>query len=295
MEKELILCADDYAQSESISAAILSLANQQRINAISCLVNMPFWHEASLDLQPIKTSHFIGLHLNLTFGQPLSAVWRAHYGEQFWPLPKLLQRAYTRQLDITIVTAEIQAQIDLFVQDMQIYPDFIDGHQHVQQFPVIRDALLAIYRKQHSMVHEYSAVYPFDVHTDVEPSPCFLRKTYDDWRDLLSLQGFPKRQILALLGGITWKNRLNAGHVFTNSNFGGIYNFHASIQYRTYFKQFLTDLKDGGLIMCHPGYDASDALDPICAFRHHEFDYLSGDTFLQDLQDHAVQFMKKHH
>ncbi len=295
MQRDFILCADDFAQSDTISAAILCLAKQQRINAISCLVNMPFWHEASQDLHPIKSTHFIGLHLNLTFGQPLSDAWRARYGEEFWPLSKLLWRAYTRQLDIKIVTAEIQAQLDLFIQDMHIYPDFIDGHQHVQQFPLIRDALLAIYRKHHEMVHGYSAIYPFDVQVDAEPSPCFLRKTFHDWHDMLSIQGFPKRQILACLGGVTWKNMLNEANVFTNSNFEGVYRFHASMQYRTYFKQFLTDLKDGGLIMCHPGYEAIDLLDPIYPFRHHEFEYLSGPDFFQDLQDHAVQLMKKHH
>ncbi|HVT61891.1 MAG TPA: ChbG/HpnK family deacetylase, partial [Legionellaceae bacterium] len=190
MQRELILCADDYAQSESVSAAILYLATQKRINAISCLVNGSYWQDAFGNLQALKSSHFIGLHLNLTFGQPLSSAWRMRYGDQFDSLSKLLWLTYSGQLDMTIVMAEIEAQLNLFIQDLHMYPDFIDGHQHIQQLPVVRDALIAVYNQQHEKVHGYATLSHFDVDTDPEPYPCFLRQTYNGWKDWCSIQGF---------------------------------------------------------------------------------------------------------
>ena len=92
MRKQLILCADDFAQNEDISEGILSLMRTKRINATSCVVNSPCWPEQSEALHAFKSSHFIGLHLNLTMGQPLSAVWRKHEGEVFQRLPHLLKR-----------------------------------------------------------------------------------------------------------------------------------------------------------------------------------------------------------
>ncbi len=44
--REMILCADDYGQNEPISQGILELALNKRINAISCLVNTPYWQDA---------------------------------------------------------------------------------------------------------------------------------------------------------------------------------------------------------------------------------------------------------
>lgn len=153
--------------------------------------------------------------------------------------------------------------------------------------------MLAIYCKQYEKMHGFAGMDTFDVHTDPDPVPCFLRNTYNGWRDWVTLQGFPKRQILACLGGKTWHHMLASVNISTNSSFGGVYRFGQAKQYRHYFKQFLSNLEDGGLIMCHPGYLTSDESDPIYLFRHHEFQYLQGDEFLQDLQDNAVQLMKK--
>lgn len=40
------------------------------------------------------------------------------------------------------------AQLERFIQLMGRWPDFIDGHQHVHQFPLIRKAMMAVYEQR---------------------------------------------------------------------------------------------------------------------------------------------------
>ncbi|HBI21265.1 MAG TPA: cellobiose phosphorylase [Legionella sp.] len=261
MNKHIILCADDYGQNEAISAGILRLVQLGRINAVSCMVNMPSWAQASSALIGMKSSLYIGLHLNLTDGVP------------FTPLPVLIKNAYLRRLNVQAIAAEIQTQINAFVDAMEVYPDFIDGHQHVHQLPMVRDALLLVYKRM--------------------GLKAFIRNTHNGWHDLWSFQGFPKRQLIALLGGMTLRRLLVKQGISSNTSFAGIYPFHQSAHYRDYFKPFLGQIQEGGLIMCHPGDPSEDPTDPLSPYRHHELHYFLSDEFLSDLKANSIQLRCK--
>lgn len=297
MKKHIIICADDFAQNEDISEGILTLMRAKRINATSCLVNSACWSDMSEAFNTLKANHFIGLHLNLTFGQPLSAMWRKHVGEVFPGLPGLLKSCYLNRLNQEVVAAEIQAQLDVFTHHMHIYPDFIDGHQHIQQFPVIRQALLAVHRQQmghvehENQLSDAAEMTPTDETLFHELS--FFRNTNNGWRDFLLLTGFPKPQILALLGGMRFRRGLIHEYIPTNSSFSGLYHFKQAQKYRQYFRRFLKRTQDGGMIMCHPGQSSQDFADPLQAYRSHEFDYLMSDFFLTDMEDNAFCLIKK--
>ena len=269
MQKRLFLCADDYGQNTDISDGIMQLADGLRINAISCLVNSTVWHETHRALQRVKNTHFIGLHFNVTFGRPLSAEWQREEGDAFEGLHHVLQKTYCRRYNIKVVMAEMEAQLDAFIDAMQVAPDFIDGHQHVHQLPVIRDALQAVYAK-----HSLSS---------------FIRSTSNGWRDFSCLDSFPKRQIIALLGGRALSARLQQQSIPRNTGFSGVYSFKKSSNYRHYFNIFFSNSRDGGLIMCHPGNVSIDFNDPLYQYRHNELEYLLGDAFLSDLEDNSFQ------
>ncbi len=273
--KRIVICADDYAQNQSITDAIVQLAEQKRINAISCMVNSASWDAWHPALYPLQPTTYIGLHLDFTHGVALSHAWKKHHGTPFQGLPVLLKKAYLRRLNLEAVHAEIQAQIDVFTHSMNALPDFIDGHQHIHQLPVIREALLAACSKL--------------------PASTFIRKTSHGWCDMLSVDGFPKRQLITMLGGATLHNRLTQQSVASNSSFSGIYNFKQAVNYRDYFKQFLSRSQHDGLIMCHPGKSSHDVSDPLHSSRHHEFDYLMSDAYLSDLAGHAFQLKQKVH
>ncbi len=297
MKKYIIICADDFAQNEDISEGILTLMRMKRINATSCLVNSGCWSEMSESLNPFKTSHFIGLHVNLTHGQPLSAMWRKHEGEVFRGLAYLMKRCYLKQINEEVLTAEIQAQLDVFTHHMHVYPDFIDGHQHIQQLPLIQKSLLNAHLKQMGHMNQTDSSTAEDEKNEsgdiVYHEASFFRHTYNGWCDYFSLTGFPKKQVLVLLGGASFKRRLIDEGIPTNTSFSGLYHLKQSKHYRRYFRRFLKQTRHGGIIMCHPGNISSDISDPLHAYRSYELDYFLSDVFLTDMEDNAFYLMKK--
>src|SRR3990167_4878440 len=263
MINQIILCADDYSQNDDICVGILSLLDKKRLNATSCLVNEASWHTTHQALNPFKKKVYIGLHFNLTFGKPLSKLWKKKVGGSFNGLRPLFRRCFLIGYLKDAIAAEMNAQMDAFTHAMGKSPDFIDGHQHVHQLPGIRDVLIELHTKQ-----KWTG---------------FIRNTSNGLNDYLSLSGFPKRQLIALLGGNAIRNLLSQQNIATNTRFAGIYNFKNAVNYRDYFKQFLKLSQQGSLIMCHPGTRSNDTHDPLYQSRYHEYDYLMSDAFLEDL------------
>jgi predicted glycoside hydrolase/deacetylase ChbG (UPF0249 family) len=256
--KQILVCADDFSQNNSISEGILILAKQQRINAISCLVNLPIWSDHCKELPALARTCQLGLHLNLTFGPALSTNWQRRYGPDFRTVFTLLKQSYLGYLNQHCVEAEIHAQLDAFARK----PDFIDGHQHVHQFPIIRQALLAVYRQRNLSA--------------------FCRNTSSYFPQ-------PKQQLIAVLGGHRFKRLLKEKGILANSCFAGAYPFAKAKNYRQYFKQFLNQMQPGGLVVCHPGLSSEDFTDPLHCSREHEFNYLMSELYLSDLEQAKCQ------
>src|SRR5689334_14189243 len=100
-----------------------------RLSAVSCLVTSSRWQTDGQLLRASSCRVDKGLHFNLTEGAGRDA------------LSTLMMKAISRQLDQKAIEAECERQIDLFQTVMGCLPDFIDGHQHVHSFPVVRDAV----------------------------------------------------------------------------------------------------------------------------------------------------------
>jgi chitin disaccharide deacetylase len=146
------LCADDYGISPSVNAAIRDLLVRGRINATSVMTVAPSFHRAeALALQALNTTGrrvAIGLHVTLTAPfRPLSDGFQPLRDGAFPALPVLLMRACLWSLNQAALTAEIAQQLRAFAEHFGRPPDFIDGHQHVQLFPQVREALLTVVRR----------------------------------------------------------------------------------------------------------------------------------------------------
>ncbi len=260
--KKIILCADDYGQNESISQAIITLIEKNRLSATSCMTTSPFWPSHASWLQPIKKQADIGLHFNLTEGQALSSEY------QFSSLKKLLGKAHWRMLNVALIEAELNAQLDCFEAHLGQPPDFIDGHQHVHQLPVIRQALLNVYEKR------------------LRKHGSYIRSVYDPkiflrWGSRNSV----KNLIIQLLtGALRFKKLLVKRKIPHNLSFAGIYQFTDALHYSKIFPRFLDQSKEGGIIMCHPALNNSTDSDSdvIATARYHEFQYLDSEQFLKD-------------
>lgn len=263
--KNIILCADDYAQNEDISCGIIRAIDARRLNALSCLTTSFYWPEASRDLLSRRPQALIGLHFNLTHGFALSDAWKAEYGQTFGGLLGVLQASYFKRLNLDVLKAECAAQLEAFRCALGVEPDFIDGHQHVHQLPQVRDALLAVYQDNQLTG--------------------FIRNT-------ARAIHCSKSYIIARLGGITFKHALNSAGITTNTSFSGVYPFHRSRHYRRYFNCFLNHSQNSGLIMCHPGNRSTDKTDPLREYRCDELEYLMSDTFLDDLSLQGASLVK---
>lgn len=261
--KRIILCADDYGQVMSVSDAIIELVQKERISATTCLVNFKDWYFSALRLQSYRDQIDVGLHLNFTEGSPISADFKRMYGDLFPSLPKLILQACTRQLKLDVFAAECQAQLDRFIEGMEGYPDFIDGHQHVIQLPGVRQMLMQVYAERLGAKNIYLRL--------VNPKEFIKTFSMKSW-------------VIQLLGSNAMARLLKKNQIPHNQSFSGIYAFNQAKNFRLLFPRFLSEISDQGIIMCHPGHAPT--------WRAFEFDYLKSDQFLKDLDQHHVTIQR---
>ncbi len=260
-DKKIILCADDFGLNSGVSQGILKLVRLNRLSAVSCMVNAPEFLVQAPMLIALKDQVQIGLHFNLTEGYFLSRKKHACFS-----LNKLIVQTQSRLISPSLLADEFQAQLDKFIDIMGAYPEFIDGHQHVHQFPVIRTAILAVYKQR------------------LKDRGIFLRSTYP----ALTLPPFRfKAAILAKTGGNKLQCLLKKEQIPHNAYFSGVYDFSPDTNYRVLFRQWLKRVKNNTLIMCHPS-EGNDSDDVIAAARTLEMAYFLSEAFLEDCQEHQV-------
>lgn len=270
MTKRIVLCADDYGQAPAISEGILSLIVLARLSATSCMVNSPFWRIAGPKLLPHEKAIDIGLHFNLTEGKALSQTLKDAQGEALLPLSTIMRQAFLRRLNKAAIEAEWHAQLDEFEGVLGRLPDFIDGHQHVHQFPVVREALISVYLSRLQQAKPY-----------VRFVNARLLPAWDLKKILIYFSGAP-----------ALKDLLKAHHIPYNQTFSGIYAFKNAQEYGLNFPHFLKEVGDKGLIMCHPGLASKDPTDAISKARFEEYQYLAGTQFLADCQLAGVKITR---
>jgi predicted glycoside hydrolase/deacetylase ChbG (UPF0249 family) len=237
------------------------------------MVVAPSFHRAeALALQALNSTArrvAIGLHVTLSAPfRPLSDEFRPLRDGAFPSLPALLMRACLRLLEPHALSEEIARQLRAFVEHFGRPPDFIDGHQHVQLFPQVRDALLMVARRDApaAWLRQCGLVRPFV-------------RALDDHKGLLLdvlSRGFRRRA--AALG------------VRTNPAFAGTYAFRDQADFADTFPQFLDGLPDGSVVMCHPGFvdPELENLDPLTTLREQEYAFFIQDSFPSLLARHGV-------
>ena len=260
-ERGIILCADDFGLNSGVSRGILKLVQLDRLSAVSCMVNMTDFNQSAEALSAIKKKIQIGLHFNLTEGYLLSERDRPCFS-----LNELLIKSHLGLINPSLIAKEFNAQLDHFIFMMGRMPDFIDGHQHVHQFPKIRQVILSLYEER-LRAHEV-----------------YIRSTYP----AVTLPQFNlKGNILAVTGGKKLQAELKKLTISHNPFFSGVYDFSDNSDYRFLFRQWLALLPADALIMCHPGEQSTDS-DPIAHTREAELNYFLSDEFLKDCREFRI-------
>jgi predicted glycoside hydrolase/deacetylase ChbG (UPF0249 family) len=255
------LCADDYGISPAVNEGIRELILRGRLNATSVMVVAPsFGRSEALPLSIMRTGSqkaAIGLHLTLTAPfAPLSSGYGPTQRGGFLPLRATLIAAMLGRLRPEKIAVEVGAQIKAFTAAFGVPPDFIDGHQHVQVFPQIREAVVGAVK--------YSA------------PDAWLRQCGGSGSLLTDRKGW-------LINRFSRRLRLRAAKagLKTNPAFAGTYNFRRKADYNTLFRRFLRNMAADGVVMCHPGHVDEELrrLDPLTDMREKEYAYLAGEEF----------------
>jgi chitin disaccharide deacetylase len=262
--RRIWLCADDYGLSPGVNRAIRDLIERGRLNATSVMVVGPsIGRDEVSALRTAAASSArcsIGLHATLTAPfRPLTMHFQPIDGGMFLPFPKLLRAGLLHRLDPEIIRAELLVQLLAFNELFGRQPDFVDGHQHAQLFPGVRDAFLAAVK---------------------EAAPnAWVRQGGRNQPPARRL-GTPKALFLDVLSAQFRRRAARAGIAF-NPGFAGAYDFSQAPDFGTLMQQFLDGLPEGGLVMCHPGFvdETLVSLDPLTTQREREHAFIGGEYF----------------
>ena len=262
--RRIWLCADDYGLSPGVNRAIRDLIERGRLNATSVMVVGPSIGRDEVSALRTAAANSprcaIGLHVTLTAPfRPLTMHFQPLDGGMFLAFPKLLRAGLLRRLDPEIMHAELMVQLSAFNEMFGRAPDFVDGHQHAQLFPGVRDAFLTAVK---------------------EAAPNAWVRQGGRNQPLARRLGTPKALLLDILSA-QFRRRASRANIAFNPGFAGAYDFSRRPDFSALMQEFLDGLPEGGLIMCHPGFvdEILVSLDPLTTQREHEHAFLGGEHF----------------
>jgi predicted glycoside hydrolase/deacetylase ChbG (UPF0249 family) len=267
------LCADDYGISPGVNRAIRDLIARGRLNATSVMTVGPAIARDEVDaLKTVAAESArcaIGLHVTLTAPfRPLTMYFRPLDGGMFPPFPKLLRAGLMRRLDAEIIRAEVMVQLAAFHDLFGRAPDFVDGHQHAQLYPQVRDGFLAAVK---------------------EAAPGAWVRQGGRNAPLMQRLAAPKALLLDVLSTQFRRRAAREGIAF-NPGFAGAYDFTKASDFGALMGGFFAGLPEQGVVMCHPGFvdEVLVELDPLTTQREREHAYLAGEQFPQLLATSGV-------
>jgi chitin disaccharide deacetylase len=271
--RRIWLCADDYGISPGVNRAIRDLIERGRLNATSVMVVGPAIGRAEVDALTASAASdsrcAIGLHVTLTAPfRPLTMHFQPLDGGMFFAFPKLLRAGLLRRLDSEIIQAELKVQLAAFRDLFGRAPDFVDGHQHVQLFPQVRDAFLTAVQ---------------------EAAPDAWVRQSGRQQPLRRRLGAPKALVLDILSA-QFRRRAARANIAFNPAFAGAYDFSGQPDFGALMRHFLDGLPEGGLVMCHPGFvdETLVGLDPLTHQREREHAFLGSEEFVRLLAANKV-------
>lgn len=253
--KRCIVSADDFALSAPVDEGILALIEAGVVTATSCLARSPRWPTAGPRLARVADGRAdVGVHVDLTEFDRLAPSHAA-----------LVLGCAMRSIDVTRLRAVITAQFDHFEDALGRAPDYVDGHRHVHQLPLVRDVLVEL------LVQRYPAPRPW-----VRVSRSGARAGW-------------KAGLIGGLGGAALAARCTAAGLRHTGRLHGIYDFTGDVPlHRRRLADWLAAAGEGDALMCHPALRL-DPDDAIGAARHTEYMVLSSAWWPEALAAHQIQ------
>ena len=247
--KRWIVSADDFGFNDAVDDGILALIGAGVVTATSCLTRSPRWCTAARLLDAsVRARADVGIHIDLT---EFESVVPSHAA--------LALACYTRSIDGPRLRAVLRAQFERFEEALASAPDYIDGHRHVHQLPVVREVLIDL------LTERYPGRMPW------------VRISRAGGRAGL------KGSVITSLGSDGLYARCCAAGVTTSARLLGFYDFIGNAaSYRERLSTWLAAAADRDVLMCHPASRLA-AGDRIAAARLAEFQVLSSPWWTERL------------
>lgn len=250
--------------TNGVSRSIVELAEAGRLSATSAMTTSPHWPSHATWIARVRNHVAVGLHLNLTLGQPLGSMAKLAPARRLPGIADVTSLALRGGLDRDEIATEIDRQITAFEAEIGLAPDHIDGHQHVHALPVVRDAFADVLVRRYGQ----SAIRPLVRDPADKPSRIVRRG-----------RSVTKALALSWLSRGFGRRMRELGFP-VNDGFSGITDFHPGGA----DADFGAGLRSAGprhMVMCHPGFvdDELTRLDPVTTRRRHEHDALLRGNF----------------
>lgn len=273
--KGVILCADDFAVHAGASLGIAALARLGRISATSVMVLSPRWPQDAALLQDLPQPMDVGLHLDWTSE---FALLQGHGMSLPAAMFKAARGGFARGVGAQRTRALIERQLDAFEAQWKAPPDHVDGHQHVQQFAGIREALVQVLTRR------------YGVHNGVGGG----RREMPYLRISRAPRGSAdlKSRVVAAMGAHALEQLAADATVSVATSLSGVYDFAGDeARYGRLMDGWLRGAPADSIIMCHPAQTLAPD-DVIGAARVREFAYLSSADFAAALVKAGVRLVR---
>jgi predicted glycoside hydrolase/deacetylase ChbG (UPF0249 family) len=267
----LIVNADDFGYFRCVSRGIADAYTQGSLTATAVLSNFARF-EDDLDLLRESPGLDLGVHLNLTAGEPLSASLREKLSSAKGHFPTklgLVRAIVTGSITPVEVEDEWKMQIERCL-DVGLKLRFLNSHEHMHMLPTLIPVVQRLAQQ-------------FDInHIRVStPDPIQLNRPVTLIRDLPLL--YLSRRVA--------REQRGPAIGFLGMGVSGRLTF-------SYLQRWIPQLQKGNIyeLMCHPGFfDAAEINDPDLVAYHDwqsELRVLTDPSFKALLETHGVKLIR---
>lgn len=241
----LIINADDYGYYPSISQGIIDAASSGAVTATGILANSPDLKTQLGWLDSIGNLD-LGVHLNLTFKQPLTAHMAnklTYWGGDFPGVYEITLMLLTGKITIQDIRQEWRAQIEA-CQPRKLL--FLNSHEHIHMLPVLFPLTL-------ELAQEYQIPH--------------VRLTQAEWIIPVTASSLIRNSLMYTMHAINQPRLKQAPPILLGLSRSGKLDY-------AYLNEVFSTLIPGKSyeLMCHPGrFDASQISDPKL-MTYHDWD-----------------------
>ena len=238
----LIINADDYGYYPCISKGILEAANAGVVTATGILANSPDLSTQLAWLDGVNGLD-VGVHLNLTFRQPLTAVIAeklARWDSSFPSAYAMSALLLTGKITLADVRGEWRAQIEA-CQGKNVR--FLNSHEHIHMLPVLFPLVLELAR-------DYDIPH--------------VRLTQAEWLAPFGVSALIRNTLMQTMQAVNQRRLKVNTPLFLGLSRSGKLDYD-------YLATVFAKLKPGQRyeLMCHPGrFDAAEISDPRLLSYH---------------------------